>query len=510
MIGMPGRNGSDIRGPNLEGGRSAHPVLRNGLYNMGGQVVRGAVGLLTIPLLIRFLGIREYGVWTLAYAVLAVMTMSEAGMSVAAAVFLSKDFTENEPYEASRTLTFILVSAVFLATILGLLLWFFGPAIGRSLPALGGADGINLGKALQIAGWGVSVLILQRTLVGVEQAFNAYAAINILDLIQSVLASVGLLVVAWLGGRTVAMMKWQVLANTVLLAAHFCVVYLLLRGKGLTYDWSGKKVRQIFRYSMATWVSALGSAAFGQCDRLIVGGVLGAVPLGVYSAITSMTSKINSFSGTAVQPLVPSLSLDAAANLPSETRIRQAVRLNAFIAIEAGIFLFVLADWVMRFMVPGATAPQDILALHMAAIIYAVYSTSAPGYYALFSLGEAGINALIVLASAVVSLGLIFLGARYFGLLGAVAGNAGYFGTFLLTVAALRKMQIPMRRYVSWVAFPFLGLIACMIGATVLQDRLWLKVALVIFQAIAFTLWFLRDQREQGYAKLGLGRVSES
>ena len=146
----------------------------------------------------------------------------------------------------------------------------------------------------------------------------------------------------------------------------------------------------------------------------------------------------------------------------------------------------------------------------MAAIIYAVYSTSAPGYYALFSLGEAGINALIVLASAVVSLGLIFLGARYFGLLGAVAGNAGYFGTFLLTVAALRKMQIPMRRYVSWVAFPFLGLIACMIGATVLQDRLWLKVALVIFQAIAFTLWFLRDQREQGYAKLGLGRVSES
>jgi O-antigen/teichoic acid export membrane protein len=510
MMGSPDHKVSANIGPNPENVRWAPPILRNGLYNIGGQVVRGAVGLLTIPLLIRFLGIREYGVWNLAYAVLAIMTISEAGMSVAATVFLSKDFAEAVPREASRTLTVILVSAAILATTMGGILWFAGPLIGRSLPALSGDDALNLGKGLQIAGCGVSVMIIQRTLVGIEQAFSAYATINILDLIQALVASIGLIIVAWLGGKTIALMKWQVATNSFLLVGHCCVVYRLLRGRGLVYDWSKKKARQVLSYSMATWVSALGSAAFGQCDRLIVGGVLGAIPLGVYSAITGITSKINSFSSAAVQPLVPLLSLDAPESFQSGIRLRHAIHLNAFIALEAGIFLFALPELVMRAMVPGATAPQEILALQIAAIIYAIYSTSAPGYYALFSFGKAGINAFLVILSAMASLVLIFVGAKYFGLLGAIAGNIGYFSTFLLTVVALKKMHIPLWRYISWIAFPFLGLIVCLVGATALQDRIWFKVAFVVLQAIAFTLWFLRDQRDQDYAKLSLGRASES
>jgi O-antigen/teichoic acid export membrane protein len=96
-------------------GRRSASLLRNGLYNVGGQAVRGAAGPLTIPFLIRFLGIREYGVWSLAYAVLALMTLSEAGISVAAVVFLSKDFAKDDFREAGTTLTFILVSAVLLS-----------------------------------------------------------------------------------------------------------------------------------------------------------------------------------------------------------------------------------------------------------------------------------------------------------------------------------------------------------------------------------------------------------
>src|SRR6267143_513961 len=112
-------------------------LLRNGLYNVGGGTVRGAVGLLTIPFLIRFLGIREYGVWSLVYAVFALMTMCEAGISVAASVFLSKDLAKNDVSEAGRTLTFILISAVLLPAALGLLLWIAGPLIVRPLAAFG-------------------------------------------------------------------------------------------------------------------------------------------------------------------------------------------------------------------------------------------------------------------------------------------------------------------------------------------------------------------------------------
>ncbi len=393
---------------------------------------------------------------------------------------------------------------------LGLLLWIAGPLIVRPLAAFGSAERADAGRALQIAGFAVSAFILQRTLVGVEQAFNRYAAINALELCQSLLANAGQVVVAWLGGRTIDMMKWQVFVCTLLLAAHCWVVFWLLRSKGLSFEWSRSKARQIFRYNLATWTATLGSAAFGQCDRFIVGGVLGAPVLGIYSAITNITSKINSFSATAVQPLVPLLSRDVALDAPAQGRIRQATHLNALIAIQAGIILYVLADWVMRVLDPGATAREEILGLQIAAIIYTFYSLNAPGFFILFSFGGARTNAVVTLSSGVVSLALILVGARYFGLLGALAGNAGYLGTFLLVVAGLRKTGITLGRYLHWMAFPLLWLAIALIVGTMLQQHLLWRTVFVIVQAALFMLWSLHDHGKAPGIELRLGRPSES
>jgi O-antigen/teichoic acid export membrane protein len=483
-------------------------LLRNGLYNVGAGTVRGAVGLLTIPFLIRFLGIREYGVWSLVYAVFALMTMSEAGISVAASVFLSKDLAKNDFSEAGRTLTFILISAVLLSAALGLLLWIAGPLIVRPLASFGYAERVEAGRALQLASFAVSFFILQRTLVGVEQALDRYAVINVLELFQSMLANLGLVVVAWLGGRTIEMMKWQIFACGFLLIAHCWVAFRLLRNKGLVIEWSWSRARRIFRYSLATWTATLGSAAFAQCDRFIVGAVLGAPLLGIYSAITNVTSKINSFSATAVQPLVPSLSRDVAQDVPAQARIRQATHLNALIAIEAGIFLYVLADWVMQVLAPGATAREDILGLQIAAVIYALYSLNAPGFYILFSIGGARTNAIVTLSSGVVSLVLILVGARYFGLLGALAGNAGYLGTFLLVVAGLRKAGISLSRYLNWMALPLLWLAVALIVGTMLQGHFLWRAVFVIVQAALFLLWFLHDHGKAPRIEFGLEKIA--
>src|SRR5260370_16257571 len=108
-------------------------LLRNGLYNVVGQTLRGAASLLAIPFLIRFLGIREYGVWSLAYAVLAVLAMSEAGISVAAAVFLSQDLAKRDFAEFGKTLTIILIGAALVSVVFGPLLLFAGPLLLPSL-----------------------------------------------------------------------------------------------------------------------------------------------------------------------------------------------------------------------------------------------------------------------------------------------------------------------------------------------------------------------------------------
>lgn len=469
-------------------------MLRDGLYNVSGQAVRGAVSLITLPFLVRFLGIREYGIWSLAYAVLALFTMGEAGFSVAATVFLSKDLASHEPDEAGRTLTFVLAGSIVVSVALGLLLWLFGALLSRSLIAFEAAERAEAEQALRIAGLAIFFYILQRALVGIEQAFDRYRVVNTLDVLQSLLSNCGLLAVTIFGGKALAMMKWQAFAWALLTVAHCWFVFRLLHERRLGFKWSIGKAAQVLRFSIAAWASALGSVAFGQCDRLIVGGILGAPLLGIYSAVTNVTSKINSFSGTAVQPLVPSLSRDVAMKVPFEGRIRQAVQVNALIAMEAGIFLFVLADWVMRVIVPGSATPLNILGLQVTAVIYSLYSLNAPGYFILFSMGKAQTNAVIVLLSALISLVLIFVGARNFGLLGALIGNAGYIGISFMTILSLRSFGISIRRYVMWIAFPLTGFsIAMVVGLTLGGHLLWRAAFLVVSGGVAL-LWFLRDQ----------------
>lgn len=488
---------------------SERSLLRNGLYNIGGQTVRSLVSLLTIPLLVRFLGIREYGIWSLAYAAFMLMTVGNGGMAVAATVFLPKDLHRDDQSEAAGTLSFIVGSAGALGIVLGLLLWFLGPVVVGSLTAFGPAERIEAAQALQIAGLGISLLILHRTLMGVEQAFDRYGAANIFQILQSVLANGGLVLVAWFGGRAVAMMKWQVIAYVSLLAGHGWFISSLVRARHLRIRWNAARARKILKFSLATWASILGSDLFSQGSRWIVGAVLGAPVLGVYSAITNMTLKINSFSGMATQPLAPSLSREAVKNASAESRVRQAAHLNALIAVGGGIFFFVLADWVMRVMVAGASGTQDVIALQIAAIIFALYSIEAPGYFILFSAGDARTNFMVVLSSAIVSLGLIFLGGWRYGLLGAIVGNAGYLGTLFLVPMGLHRIHLSFRRYVAWITFPILTLATAIFVGVVLKDHVWWRAGFVAATACLLAFWFIREHRGFAWLKPSLERLAQ-
>jgi O-antigen/teichoic acid export membrane protein len=475
-------------------GCSERSLLRNGLYNIGGQTVRSLVSLLTIPLLVRFLGIREYGIWSLAYAAFMLMTVGNGGMAVAATVFLPSDLHRDDQSEAGGTLALIVVSAGVLGVLVGWLLWFLGPTLVGSLAAFGPAERIEVARALQIAGLGISLLILHRTLMGVEQAFDRYGAANTFQVLQSVLANGGLVLVAWFGGQAVAMMKWQVVAYAILLAGHGWFISTLVRERHLRIRWNAARARKILKFSLATWASIIGSDLFTQGSRWIVGAVLGAPVLGVYSAITNMTLKINSFSGMATQPLVPSLSRGAVRNAPPDSHVRQAAHVNALIAIGAGTFFFVLADWIMRMMVPGATGTKDVIALQIAVVIFALYSISAPGYFILFSIGDARTNFIVVLSSAIVSLGLIFLGGWRFGLLGAIAGNAAYLGTLLLIPMGLHRIHLSLRRYVAWITFPILILATAILVGVVLKDHVWWRAVFVAATACLLAFWFIRGE----------------
>jgi O-antigen/teichoic acid export membrane protein len=97
-------------------------VIKNGLYNVISSVIRGGIGIITIPLLIRSLGVEEYGLWTLAYALVGTVALMEGGLSTATTVFVSQDLSKEDNNELLQTLTIVLISTLFLSSVAAIVL----------------------------------------------------------------------------------------------------------------------------------------------------------------------------------------------------------------------------------------------------------------------------------------------------------------------------------------------------------------------------------------------------
>lgn len=428
-------------------------MLKNGLYNILGTIVRTGLTFLTIPVLIRLLGVEEYGLWTLVSSVLGILTLAQGGLAVSTTVFLSKDIATNDRQEISQTLSVTATAMLILATLAALILLVGSRTIVNLFPNLASTQSLVAISALQFGGLVIWSRLLQQIFVGIEQAYQRYGLMNLLNTLEVVISNLGMVAIAiYWNGKTLALMQWQVVTSILMLIIHIRASLTLVDRVKLQFIWNRHKGLEIARYSIATWFTSIGSALFQQGDRLIVGSVLGTELLGVYAAITSVTMQINVFAALAVQPLLPrlnSLLIGSRTNL--EKQIKQAFQLNTIFALGLGGIFLIFTPLIINFLFGANATAQYTLAFRLATIIYSFYSINVVGYYVLLGIGAANISLIIVFSSGIISLFLIFVGAIQFNLLGAIIANVGFLGTFLCNFSAMKRLKIPFKQWIDWV-----------------------------------------------------------
>ncbi len=469
-------------------------MLKNGLYNVLGAVIRIGLSTLTIPLLIRLIGIEEYGVWTLASTMVGIVGLAEAGLSVSTTVFLSRDLANKDVDGISQTLTVALGTMLLLATSAAICLLIIAPELVELLPRLPQSQHSPIVKALQVGAVVVWTQLLQRVFIGVEQAYQKYALINIINTIQIVFINFGMLVVAWLGGKTEELMQWHAVTSIGILIAHCLVVWLLFRGMKIRPTWDRNKGLTIAKYSLTTWLGSLGGALFSRVDRILVGASLGTTLLGVYAAITNITVQINSLSALAIQPLLPAISKQTAQGkfdkLVLQRQVKQSLEINCVFALGTGAILMALAPQVVEVMIPGKYTAAYTLAFYFATVIYSFYSLNAVGYYILLGLGFARSFTAIQFISGSISLIFITIGSYNFGLLGATVGNAGYLFVWLLTFFAMKKLTIRTKLWLHWLKVPVAWFLLITFISIISPDSLVYRVLILVVQVIIVLAWF--------------------
>jgi hypothetical protein len=97
-----------------------------------------------------------------------------------------------------------------------------------------------------------------------------------------------------------------------------------------------------------------------------------------------------------------------------------------------------LAPQIMYILVPNHTS-NEVINLQISMIIYGIYSMNALEYYILLATGVKTCSVILAMGS-ILSILLIYICSRAFGLIGAITGNSGYMLTLVMVIIGMKNL----------------------------------------------------------------------
>ncbi len=273
-------------------------MWKNSLYNTIGGVLKLILGLLSVPILTKTLGLETYGLYISTNAILNIALFAEWSIAATITVFLSKEIkpisfpaTEKIKY---NVFTMGAIFALFLAIVAGCALGFSAEQIAQLFENLTPREKLLLTNALRVSTAIVISRLIHQFFLGILQANSKYGLLNIISTIYTIISVITALILAALTGDIVLIQVFQSFFAILMIGVY----YISCQKSGIfSIHYFVKPSLAHFKdfaiYGTRLWMLAIGTSFFSQGDRLIVLRLFGAELSGIYSAITTLCNQIN-------------------------------------------------------------------------------------------------------------------------------------------------------------------------------------------------------------------------
>jgi len=473
----------------------------NSAYVSIGALIRLAVSIISIPVLVRLLGLERYGAWIVLNSVVAIAGLLEFGLSTALTNYLAADIARKDWASAYQNLSTSLVLLTCLGCVAAVGLWLF--SFGNPVLFGGGSNPEEARIALVVLSWLLVARFWQQWAMSVEAALQRYDVQAIGDTAGALAVQVGVMLLALAGSRLGLLATWLLFITSVTLVGHYIALRRLLHSNPVQFHFSKRNALTLCRFGIAQWISSLGSSLFGNADRIIVNFFLGPTAAGLYSAATSVTIKINELSAIPLRVIPPSLS--AAKALSQQSRVHQifirATRLNNLSVFLIASPILFWSHPIARLLVGQEYATQTATVLQILGLVYGLYSLCAAGFFTAIGIGQPVINAQWgLLAGLFAIVGFVMLTPRW-GLIGAAWANAPYILILVINLRVARLIDLNfgtyLRAFVPTVCMIiFWWLLSIGIANYSVPTGIWVVIFIlleIIFVFLISGLTFLQD-----------------
>lgn len=424
---------------------SLRRVSGAGLANVSYLVIQSLLFVVMTPLVLKALGPKLYGLWTILAAITGFANLGNFGIGAGVTKYVSEfSVGEQAGAEISGVVSFSFLFLLLTGLLTGLLLFLLRHWIAAKMAHHVG-EAMPLASALVIVAWGIGLIFLMQLPKGVLFGLVYHKVVGACDVAQSVAILGAALIIGLNGGGIVALALSLVLINLAFLLILSVVALQVTRSFALHFTLNRGLARKILKYSLFAWISGLGSILFSQGDRVLVGMLLGPAAAGAYSICTGVASRLNALAGSATQVLVPFASSYQAHGKNAEIVkvYLHLLRLIGCLLAAMGMVLIFWSQWLLSIWISPQFALSYGRVFEILILAYALFSMVAPGYHIAFGLGRPEVPALANIGGAFLMLLLMWILSPALGLTGAALANFSY--SLELVVIFFTAKQLGLR-----------------------------------------------------------------
>ncbi len=340
------------------------PVARNAMWSVVGSVWPAILMLIGVPFFIRFLGIRDYGIWTLSNALLGAAGLANLGLGDATTKFVAQFAAQANEVKIGRVLIATLIVYSGIGLIVSVSTWALSPLIARGVFGALPTEEMRVTAVLRIISLGFFPAMAMYSIQGFFDGIQRFDVSQRLAIARSTItvaggvgilaAGGGLLGLAWLltGAVWITMLAGIVLVGVRVSWSHAVREDLLAT------------LREVVGFGAFSTLTGIGTITVGQFDKIVIGRVLGLDSVTYYAIPQSIAMKAHALCAAACRVLLPAISERQALSDDLGRIAYRGWRISAMMSLSGLLVLASTAPWFLKVWV------GDELAARVGAIYY--------------------------------------------------------------------------------------------------------------------------------------------
>jgi O-antigen/teichoic acid export membrane protein len=380
-------------------------------------------GMLALaPIVLRHLGVAQYGVWAVTTAIVSFGSIVASGFGDANIQQVATRRSTGDGDSLLRVVRASFGIHLILGTAVALLLWVFAPFLAIRLSIADATLNQACLSCIRIAALLTIIRAIETVCISTQRAFERYGAAVRISVAGRMLSLAAAAVLAAFTRDVVYIMLATAAFAAMALLAQLIRLRQLLDYQALTPSFDPVATRELIRFGIFTWLLSATGVMFSQADRLIAGASMGATAVVSYALCAQMSQPVYGLTAAGLHFLFPHLASQRATAAPAELRrtLLMAISMNALLVFTGAGLLLAFSGRLLRLLAPEYIARVSVSLLPSVLSGSVLLALSVSGCYAMLALGRVRPVTLINLAGTVAFTFVIVLSLRSSGVMAIV------------------------------------------------------------------------------------------